>query len=99
MPLLRLLLRIVQLLNYGPAPCSKDRTSTSTSFLKGEDEVIARIEKRISAITHIPVGEHPALPLPLSQSLKKLLGTCGTWLDHPTIPLLKSTQLFSCMYL
>eukprot|EP00873_Tetraselmis_striata_P007995 jgi/Tetstr1/428259/TSEL_018298.t1 len=35
---------------------SKDRTSTSTSFLKGEDEVIARIEKRISAITHIPVG-------------------------------------------
>jgi hypothetical protein len=35
---------------------SNARTSSSTSFGIAENEVIARIERRIAAITHFPVG-------------------------------------------
>jgi hypothetical protein len=37
--------------------CSEVRTSTAMSFSRGQDEVISRVEKRIAAVSHIPVGE------------------------------------------
>eukprot|EP00873_Tetraselmis_striata_P007994 jgi/Tetstr1/428258/TSEL_018297.t1 len=40
----------------GESYVSDARTSTQTHFARGQDEVISRIEKRIAAVSHIPVG-------------------------------------------
>lgn len=40
----------------GESVKSEVRTSTAMSFSRGQDEVISRVEKRIAAVSHIPVG-------------------------------------------
>jgi hypothetical protein len=54
----------------GKSKDSDIRTSTGTFFAKGEDEIIARIEKRVAQVTMIPLGEQLLQPcavvLPLS---------------------------------
>jgi hypothetical protein len=41
----------------GKSKDSDIRTSTGTFFAKGEDEIIARIEKRVAQVTMIPMGK------------------------------------------
>jgi prolyl 4-hydroxylase len=41
----------------GSTKKSEIRTSTGTFFPRGHDGVIAAIEKRVAAVTMIPVGE------------------------------------------
>lgn len=41
----------------GKSVDSQIRTSTGMFFVKGEDEIIKRIEKRVSQVSMIPVGE------------------------------------------
>ncbi|PNH09081.1 Prolyl 4-hydroxylase subunit alpha-1 [Tetrabaena socialis] len=45
----------------GKSVDSDIRTSTGTWFAKGEDEVIARVEKRVAQVTMIPLENHEGL--------------------------------------
>lgn len=52
----------------GKSKKSDVRTSTGTFFTRGYDEIIKRIEKRVAAVTMIPVGKiRPGGPRSLQQ--------------------------------
>lgn len=51
---------------------SKVRTSTGTFLPRGYDEVVSRIEKRVAAVTMIPIGKQDTQGMMLSEAQAQL---------------------------